>query len=317
MLVCLCSFVILAQPQTGQIAVDPDNPARMVYWNVKVTINGEQVMKPCVFAGPGDPEDFFYNNTAGNKSMLISKGARCTYITAYMGDFGGGSPGTGAALDSKLTEWEGHITALENAGIIIVFFFYDDGIARPSDWQTSVDKIVNKFKHHKLLIWSVAEEYSEALSTAQVGEVAARIAAADNYDHVIGVHQLNGTSFNFNSNSNLKMFLLQYNQTSAATIHSGLTSAWSNTGGNKILNMAEIADHAKKDRTTVRQWNWAAMMGGASAVQVLWMGRSSDDAGWNAADKYADCARLTDFFQGTTVNKMSPHDDLKAGGTQD
>ncbi|MBD3392587.1 MAG: hypothetical protein GF418_10890 [Chitinivibrionales bacterium] len=313
---CVVVAGVLAAPQPGQIAIDPDHPGRMVYHDTYISVGGRQILKPCVFAGPGDPEDFFYNNTDANIDLLVGRGARCTYITAYLADFGGGSPGTGTALDNTLDIWEQKITELENAGIITVFFFYDDSYARPSGWEIDVERIVNKLEHHKLLIWSVAEEYSEALSSAAVKEVAARIKAVDDYDHIVGVHQLSSTSFDFNSDSNLEMFLVQYNQGDAGSIHSGFVSAWNNVGGNAIVNCAEIADHAKQDRATVRQWNWAALMGGASAIQVLWMGRVSDEASWNEQGKYDDCATLTDFAQSTTINEMVPRDDLAAGSSR-
>ena len=304
--------IVMGIPQQGQIVVDPDHPGRMVYNDVYENSR----LKPCFFAGPGDPEDFFYNNTQANIDLLVAKGARCTYITAYLGDFGGGDPGTGTTLDATLNTWETYITALENAEIITVFFFYDDSKARPSTWQTDVDKIVAKFKHHKLLVWSIAEEYSEELTISQVSEVAARIKSQDEYGHVVGVHQLNGTSFNFNNDANLEMFLIQYNVSTPDAIHTGMVNAWNNTGGNKIINMSEIANHATQTRAMVRKWNWAAAMGGASAIQILGMGRASDPSANNEQGKYDDCVALMDFFEGTDVNAMAPRDDLKSGATK-
>ena len=293
----------------GTIIVDPENSSRMVYSNTYQ--NGR--LKPVCFAGPGDPEDFFYNDTANNITLLTSRPARCTYITAVLQDFGGGNPGTGAALDTKLTEWEGYITTLENAGVITVFFFFDDTQGLTANWQELVDKCVAKFKHHKLLIWSVAEEYGEALTQAQVSQVAARIKSQDDNNHVVGVHQNASSSFDFASDPNLDMFLMQLNDTTASGLHNSVKN--SNVNGTKILNMAEAPDHAKQTRTTVRQWNWASIMGGASAVQVLWMGRASDPADWNTQDKYDDCARLMDFMESTNLNVTTCRDDLARGDT--
>jgi len=293
----------------GTIIVDPTNSARMVYNDTYE--NGR--LKPVCFAGPGDPEDFFYNDTAANLSLLTSRGARCTYITAVLQDFGGGNPGTGAALDAKLDEWEGYITTLENAGIITVFFFFDDTQGLTANWQELVDKCVAKFKHHELLIWSVAEEYGEALTTTQVSQVAARIKSQDDNNHVVGVHQNSGNSFDFLGDSNLDMFLMQLNYSTPGDLHNQVKN--SNANGTKILNMAEASDHAKQTRTAVRQWNWASVMGGASAVQVLWMGRATDPADWNTQDKYDDCARLMDFMESTLINQTSCRDDLARGNT--
>jgi len=304
--------LLWAGPQKGQIVVDPNHPNRMAYHD---TYNGDGTLKSCFFAGPGDPEDLFYNNTDANVAFLISKGARCTYITAVLKDFGGGDPGTGSALDSKLNEWETIITKLENAGIVVNFFFFDDAGAWRSDWESFTDKIVAKFKHHKLLIWSVAEEYSEGRTKSQISNVAARIKAQDDRDHVVAVHQLTSTSFDFNGDDNLDMFEMQIKDNTPSAVHNSTLAAWNNLNGKKILNVSEIKDHGRKDRTSVRQWNWAGAMGGGSAVQVLWMGRASDDAAWNEDGKYTDAGRLTDFMEATDLNAMSPNDALASGGT--
>ena len=293
----------------GSIMVDPCNPARMVY---HATYEYGRV-KPACFAGPGDPEDFFYNNTLNNLNLLISRGARCTYVTAVLQDFGGGHPGSGASLDAKLDEWEDYITRLEDAGIITVFIFFDDSQPLTANWQELVDKCAAKFKHHKLLVWCVAEEYSEALSASQVSQVAARIKRQDNYNHVVAVHQLNGNRFDFLGDPNIDMFMMQLNYSSPGALHDMVKN--SNANGQKILNMAEAANHARHDRQTVRKLNWASIMGGASAVQVLGMGRASDPCNWNDPQKYDDCARLTEFMESIRLNETSPRDDLARGST--
>lgn len=294
---------------TGQIIVDPNNPTRMIYKDVEV--DGRP--KAVTFVGPGDPEDMFYNGKQTDVDFLIAKGARSTYVTAVLQDFGGGDPGTGAALDAKLDEWENYITQMENAGIITVFFFFDDSQALTSNWQELVDKAVAKFKHHKLFIWSVAEEYGEALSQAEVSQVAARIKQQDDNNHVVAVHQNNSNTFDFASDANIDMFAMQLNNLTVNQLHDNVKD--SNVAGTKILNMAEAQDHAKQDRATVRQWNWAAVMGGASGVQVVWMGRASDDPAWNEQEKYDDCKNLMDFMELTDVNNMSNNDALAHDGT--
>lgn len=293
----------------GSIMVDPCNPARMVY---HATYKYGHV-KPVCFAGPGDPEDFFYNNTQNNLDLLISRGARCTYVTAVLQNFGGGNPGSGALLDAKLDEWEGYVTQLEDAGIITVLIFFDDSQPLTANWQELVDKCVAKFKHHKLLVWCIAEEYSEALSASQVSQIAARIKQQDNYNHVIAVHQLNGNNFDFLGDANIDMFMMQLNYSSPDLLHDMVKN--SNSNGQKILNMAEAADHAKQNRQTVRKWNWASIMGGASAVQVIEMGRASDPSNWNDPNKYDDCARLMDFMESIRLNETSPRDELARGST--
>ena len=43
--------------------------------------------------------------------------------------------------------------------------------------------IVDRFEHHKNLIWCVAEEYQEGLSVSRVKKLAAEIRQADDHDH--------------------------------------------------------------------------------------------------------------------------------------
>ncbi|KKQ41369.1 MAG: hypothetical protein US60_C0042G0002 [Microgenomates group bacterium GW2011_GWC1_37_8] len=304
----------------GTIIKDPQHPNRMTYSGL--SINGHP--KPVLLCGPGDPEDFFYNNTSGNLDFLTTqRDAKTTYITAYLKDRCSGSctPGTGVALDQTLATWQGYLDKLEDAGVTTVFFFYDDGVGLPSDWQTSVPKIVNKLKvrangiQRKLLIWSVAEEYSEGLTQTQVANVAALIRQNDS-EHIIGVHQLPGNQFDFNSNNNLSMFLMQINYDDINTMNTQVNAAWDNVNGNKILNMSENIDHALDNRTLVRQRNWAAVMGGASIVQVHQMGRASDPSAWNDPAKYSDCNNLTSFMEATRVNFMEPNNSLKSGTTE-
>ena len=56
-------------------------------------------------------------------------------------------------------------------------------------------------------------------------------------------------------------------------------------------------------------------MAGASAVQVLWMGRATDSADWNSQEKYDDCARLTDFMESSRLNETICYDSLARGNS--
>jgi hypothetical protein len=69
-----------------------------------------------------------------------------------------------------LDQWETWFTKMDNNGIVIFFIFYDDGV---SIWgldssdnlrakeENFIQALVDRFKHHKHLIWVVAEEYEE------------------------------------------------------------------------------------------------------------------------------------------------------------
>lgn len=300
----------------AQIARDPQHHSKMVYQDQRVRTFNRTIQKPVVMIGPGDPEDLFYNHPRKHIDLLKSRNAQCTYVAAYLHDFGGGSPGAGKQFDVNLEKWDEYITELEHAGITTVFFFLDDSYKLPDDWKLYFGKIVDKLKHHKLLIWSIVEEYSERLSKEEVEEIGAFIRERDPV-HIIGVHQHFGTAFDFNSSEVQDMFAMQYNVDSDTAIYNGVYAALLNTGGKRIINLSEVANHAKQDRVTMRKWNWAAIMGGASIVQILWMGRATDsEHDWNHPDKYKDCRTMSDFLEKTDFNIMLPRQEFAAGGTK-
>ncbi|MBF0432015.1 MAG: hypothetical protein HQK83_12095 [Fibrobacteria bacterium] len=307
---------IVAAPIKGQIVRDPVNPTRMIYYDTFISVLGKQIPKPCLFAGPGDPEVFFYEDTEGNLKLLKDKEARCTYITAYLKDKPGGAPGTGTDLDITLDKWELLMTELEEAGIITVFFLFDDMQNLPTEWKTFVDKTVAKFKHHKLWIWAIAEEYGEAMSPDEVLLVAARIREKDDRNHIIGIHHDLPNLLTFNDDEVIDMYLLRADD---GPTRNEMYKAWKSSNGKKIINMSESAPEGIKqgiyDRATIRKWNWSSVMGGASAIQVLEMGATKFPAEQNETARFTDCSILMDWFEKTTVNAMEPNDDIAGSGT--
>jgi hypothetical protein len=309
----------------GQIVVEPGNPR----W-LKVEGGG-----PFFMCGPGDPEGFLYRGTrnadgtrSGDQMTLINKvigtGANCIYFQAVRSHGGDGTadhnpfvnsdPAQG--LDSDiLNQWETWFAAMDNAGIVIYFFFYDDsariwtGDSVVAAERSFIQGIVNRFEHHKNLIWCVAEEYQEAYSPTRVRNIAAEIRAADDNDHVIAVHKLSGVDFSeFAGDPNIDQFAIQYNVSTAPELHSGMVAAWNNAAGRYNLNMSEAAGHGTG--ATARRKNWASAMGGAY-VMVLGM----DIASTSPSD-LADCGRLVGFMESTSFNQMAPNDALRFGGTE-
>ena len=286
--------------------------------------------------GPGDPEDFLYRGKLrpdgtrdGDQMALIEKmkgtGANCIYLMAVRSHGGDGEkthnpfvnndPGKG--VNAKVLEqWERWFARMDKNGIVIYFFFYDDS-ARV--WRTAdklgnqerefIRAIVDRFEHHKNLIWCVAEEYQEAFSPERVKNIAAEIRRADNYVHAIAVHKLSGLDFSeFADERNIDQFAIQYNKSSADELHAGMVSAWKRARGRYSLNMSEAAGHGTGKEARLK--SWACAMGGAY-VMILEM----DIAGTPKSD-LEDCGRLVRFFEGTNFNEMAPHDELRFGGTK-
>ncbi len=313
---------------TGSLVVDPLHPAWFAYENEG----------PFFMCGPGDPEDFLYRGTrnangtrTGDQAALISKlagtGANCIYmqmVRSHGGDGGDDenpfeSGNINNALDPDiLAQWETWFTAMDTQGITIFLIFYDDSaapfgrdlVSGELDTREAylVDTIVNAFKHHKRLIWCVAEEYGEALSKAHVSKVAGRIKLRDDNNHPVSVHQNNGTSFDFNSDPNLDQFAVQYNTSSRTELHNAAVAAWNNTGGLKNVNLAEF--QPLPTGADLRQKVWAIAMGGAYSM-LLYM----DIASTSVSDLQT-CGRLVGFMEATYFNETAPADALARGNTR-
>ncbi len=329
LLVSLAGTLAAAAPRAplpGHIVVDPATPR----WLAR---SGGG---PFFLCGPGDPEDFLYRGSrnadgtrSGDQMALINKvkgtGANSIYLQAVRSHGGDGpadhnpfvnsDPAQGLDADI-LGQWEGWFTEMDSAGIVVYFFLYDDS-ARV--WNTGdsvgaaerafLQGIVNRFEHHRNLIWCVAEEYQEVYSAARARAIAAEIRAADDSDHVIAVHKLSGLTFSeFADDPNIDQFAIQHNVATAGELHAGMLAAWNNAAGKYSLNMSEAAGHGTG--AAARKKNWACALGGAY-VMVLGM----DIASTTAAD-LEDCGRLVSFMESTDFNRMAPHDELKHGGTE-
>ncbi len=311
---------------TGRIIVDAEHPQ----WLERS--DG----RPFFMCGPGDPEDFLYRGRLrsdgtrdGDQMELIEKmkgtGANCIYLMAIRSHGGDGDKTHNPFVNNDpakginpavLDQWETWFEEMDKHGIVIYLFFYDDG-ARIWETGDSVGKeeknfihsLVNRFEHHRNLIWCIAEEYQEALSIERVKKIAAEINAADDYDHVIAVHKLNGLDFSeFADEPNIDQFAIQYNVKTADELHAGIVKAWKNAKRRYNLNMSEAADYGTG--TEARRKSWACAMAGAY-VMILEM-----DIASTATSDLRDCGRLVRFFESTDFNQMSPHDELKFAGTQ-
>ncbi|NLX13096.1 MAG: hypothetical protein GXY44_05490, partial [Phycisphaerales bacterium] len=222
--------VVMAQPVPGQIVVDPNYPAWFRYHG-----GG-----PFYMCGPGDPEGFLYRGIRnadgtrnGDQVSLINKmlgtGANCIYLMAIRSHGGDGDWTENPYIDSNLNsglsdpilnQWETWFTMMDANGITIFFVFYDDdakpfGRELPANGELRaaetvfIDTMVSRFKHHKHLIWCIAEEYIEGLSGARTVKVAQRIRAQDDRQHPIAIHQNESTSFDFNGSPYFDQFAVQ------------------------------------------------------------------------------------------------------------
>lgn len=322
------------QPQPGQIVVDSNNRSWLFY---NRDANGDGQLDPLFIAGPGDPEEFLYRgsrNSDGTRNgdqmaiinKLIGTGANSIYMQAIRSHGGDGQSDHNPFVNSNplqgfdediLNQWEQWFTAMDNAGIIIYFFFYDDSAcvwacnstsdhAVPPAEQVYIETLVNRFEHHGHLIWVIAEEYRESFSTQRVANIAAAIRQADDYNHPIALHHLNGLRFDLPDDPNIDQFAIQYNVGGDA-LHDGMTTAWQDANGRYNLNMSESSEHGTG--ATARRNSWLAAMGGAY-VMVYQM-----DIINTAISDLHDLGRLRTFFESTNFYEMAPHSELALGAT--
>lgn len=311
-------------PSTGQIIVDPQD----VMW-LKYQDGGSFFM-----CGPGDPEDFLYRGSrnadgtrSGDQMSLINKliptGANSIYmqiVRSHGGDgnsthnpFIGSNPANGLDQDI-LNQWETWFTAMDDAGIVIFLFFYDDsagiwsGDSVNASEHAFIKGIVDKFEHHQHLIWVVAEEYQEEYSAERVSNIASVIRQEDDNNHVIAVHKLSGLTFSeFADDPNIEQFAIQHNVTNPDSLHDGMVNAWNNSAGRYNLNMSEATSFGTG--STARAKTWAVATGGAYVMALGW------DIAGTPVSTLEDCGVLRGFMERAILTGMEPHDELKFGNT--
>ncbi len=328
-LACALLLAPLVQPLhaelPGQISTHPAYPAFLFYHQ-----GG-----PFFMAGPGDPEGFLFRGTQnadgtrdGDQQALLDKliptGANSIYLMAVRSHGGDGDATQNPFIDNDptlglneavLDQWEDWFSQMDSAGVTIFLFLYDDG---SSIWQTGdavgpeeaefIHALVDRFEHHRHLIWVVAEEYQERFSPTRVSAIAAEFKAADDHDHPVAVHKLSGLSFDeFADDPALDQYAIQYNVTSAQQIHDGLEIAWNEALGRYNLNMSEAADWGAG--AVSRKKAWAAATTG-SHVMVYQM-----DIASSAIADMEDLGRLRTFMESTDFYTMEPRDDLATGDT--
>jgi len=315
----------------GQIIVDPESPV----W-LKRNGQGSYFM-----VGAGDPEDFLYRGTKnpdGTRNgdqmafiaQLAASGVNAIYFEIVRSHGDGGSdhdpwivhedPSSGLN-DAILDQWDVWFDALEAANITLYFFFYDDSCCVPFGGRTRTvgpdeiaffQAIVDRFEHHPNLIWLVVEEYQEGNSIPVVEALADAIRVADDFDHVIGVHQLNSNDFRFPEDPSLDHFAMQSNSIGTPDeIHDFVVGGWNFALGRYNMAMAEAKFHYDRnapDRTYTRQFSWAAAMGGAY-VAVLGFEPGMPD------EILADHGRMADFFETVELTELEPRDELARAET--
>lgn len=318
--ICYLSATLLSAQMTGQIVVDSRDPSWFRYHQ-----GGSFFL-----CAPGSPEGFLYRGTlnpngtrngdqAGLLTTLAPTGANGIYLMAVRSHGGDGGSTENPFVDNDpskalnqavLDQWEAWFQTMDQQGIVIFFIFYDDsariwggkGNGLAAKEGPFVSALVNRFEHHKHLIWVIAEEYEEKWSTAEASQMAQIIRTADDHNHPIAVHQLGGLSFDFSTDPSVDQFAIQHDETNPDKVNADMVTAWNDAAGRYNLNLSEAHDWGTGVRA--RQNGWAAAMGGAYVMHLEW-----EIVGTPVA-RLEECGALRTFFETVDLVGMSPDNGL-------
>jgi Big-like domain-containing protein len=235
--------------------------------------------------------------------------------------------------EAILKQWDAWLTELDRHKIVVFFFIFDDAIdvTKQFGWaldaqgnlhpeeKVFVQSLVNRFEHHRNLVWCVMEEGQEIGADWQrhISKIAEAIREADDHRHPIASHQLGGNVFFHADDPNIDQFAIQTRGdrvVTRETFHEWLVEAWRNSAGRYGLNMSEDMHHHQLcesgDRAGVRQRNWAAAMAG-TYIMVFGIDGARTPAEW-----MQDCRRLQQFFESTDFYRMGNADELNHGETE-
>ncbi|HKJ68812.1 MAG TPA: putative collagen-binding domain-containing protein [bacterium] len=324
----------------GQIILDPDHPDRLVY-NRDANNDGE--LDPFFMCGPGGPEGFLYGDISGGYSpamvldTMIVYGGNCIYMqgirshggdgTAEQNPFVNNDPQQGIDTD-MLKQWEEWFQRMEEHGIVIYFYFYDDEVKiGPENEIIPVEReyittVVNAFEHHPNLIWVVAEEYQEIFSKEKVSRIAELIRRTDDHNHLIASHQLPSLEFHHADDPVIDQFAMQLRSTEGpySDIHNKCLQALENANGRYHVNLAEQYDwHSDLleagDREGVRKINWSVAITGMHIMHLgAW--ETTRERRPPSVGMLQDSRHVYEFMEAIPdLNEMKPQDQLVESGT--
>ena len=236
------------QPLEGQVVVDPNNPAYLVY---NRDGNGDGRPDPFFLIGPGDPEGFLYlgrraddgTREGGPQRAILRRlaehGGNGLYVQVVRSDGGDGradhnpwrdpdDPASGLDPDI-LHQWKGWFDEMRDAGIVLFLFLYDDGSHPFDDGCTGtvgepehafIRDLVDALEGYPNLIWVVQEEFKfvghagkrrpcDDARIRKAGAIAGLIKRYDDHDHPVGVHHNVGEPMAFPDHPDVDIYVQQ------------------------------------------------------------------------------------------------------------
>ncbi|MCX8036713.1 MAG: DUF5060 domain-containing protein [Candidatus Sumerlaeia bacterium] len=346
----------------GQIIVDPANPAWLRYnGGGPVFIAGIGEPENFLYRGTRNPD----GTRSGDQMKLITRvagtGVNCVYVIGFVDSrYGGdgtpakdnfGNPFENGDINREinpdiLNQWEEWFNALENHGIIIYFVLYDDLIDvlpnQRMNWDLDaqgnlhpqekkyVDAVVNKFKHHKRLIWCVNESANKSYPGTYVArwkKIAERIRELDTYKHPIAMGMVVPTDPDRVAEASQQAYaghpcfnqdLVQHVQAqNADAMHKIFLDFWGQAQGryNLLLAQSWPVTHGADQR----QKSWAVAMAGAYFMHAMPTSNKTQvyDMERTPVEEFQTMGHVARFMESVAeLTRMAPRDDLRNGQTQ-
>ena len=350
------------QAMPGGLIVAGANPGHLKY-------NGG---RPVFLCGPDNPEEFLYLGTlhpdgtrsGGGQSEMIARMARsgvnafhCLIFRMQRCNFKKEGDDQHCPFvdhdpakplnDAVLAQWEGWLTELERAGINVDFELYNDATdVELMGWQLDakgnlhpdehrfVTGIVNRFKHHKNILWSIEESCNKLprARTAHFKKIGEVIAKTDNYHHPIvqsfvvpgdpeGDFPKDGvTTDDYAGDPNIRVITWlhvvpngkDYEKQHAAYLQ------FANLDRKRFVAMKNETFHHPRNGVESRRYMWSCAMTGLHTLEAY-----HHAGGVPKNPKYAtedatlrEDGLLRRFMEQTDFYQMSSNDALAAGSTK-
>ncbi|MHC4173753.1 MAG: hypothetical protein ACYST5_12535 [Planctomycetota bacterium] len=337
----------------GQVVVADPKPGYLKY-------NGGG---PVFICGPDNPETFLWEGmlnadgtrSGGKQEEMINRMAaaglngfhfqmfrmqRCNFKNE--GDdkhapFIDHDPAKGLDED-VLKQWDGWLGLLEDKGIIVHLEFYNDATdVEMMGWTLDangnlhrherrwIEGIVNKFKHHKNIMWGIEESVNKLPPdrTPHFKKIAELIAQIDNHNHPIvqsfvvpidmeGDFPVGGARADvYAGDENIDVVTWLHvvpHGEDYEKQHQEYLQFYENDSHNFIMLKNETYHHPRGGQRC-RRYMWSCAMTGTHTLEAY---IGADRA---SADTLADVGRINTFMEQTEFYKMNPRDDLVAGST--
>jgi len=241
--------------------------------------------------------------------------------------------------DAILDQWDGWISQLEKAGIIIHLEFYNDatdvemmgwtldsrGNLHP-DEKRWIEGVVKRFKHHKNIIWGIEESVNKLprARTPHLMKLSELIAQVDNHHRPIvhsfvtpetserDIHPDQVMPDEYIADPHIQLVtwlhVLSHGDDYEAQ-HRAYLKYYSRTNTDRFIVMKNETERFPRTEPQSRIYMWSCAMTGMHALE----------AGHDVLTRHklldAD-SRITKFMEQTDFYKMKPRDDLAAGSTK-